>query len=276
MFSRFTYMKKISFVFFLLTLSYTSYSQDIFRLNVDTISSRDLLFQEVEDTIMITRKKKKKKNVFFGIKTKKGFIKTTNGRNNIYENFFYIKEPELKNNYAQELYFYDKKKKKIVKSRKILEGAVMLHGSYIKRFNDQVIESGLFYFGLKQNRWVRLNRSDILQDKEIYSLGWYNESIRYFWDIEKQKLKEVLPIKYGEKNGNYYAFHLNGEIAARGKFLHDQRIGLWTEFYDTGKKKREINYNDDPFNTNKQFIVREWNNNGKLIYDRTLFLKRNN
>ena len=269
-------MKKISFVFFLLTLSYTSYSQDIFRLNVDTISSRDLLFQEAEDTIMITRKKKKKKNVFFGIKTKKGFIRTTNGRNNIYENFFYIKEPELKNNYAQEIYFYDKKKKKIVKSRKILEGAVMLHGSYIKRFNDQVIESGLFYFGLKQNRWVRLNRSDILQDKEIYSLGWYNESIRYFWDIEKQKLKEVLPIKYGEKNGNYYAFHLNGEIAARGKFLHDQRIGLWTEFYDTGKKKREINYNDDPFNTNKQFILREWNNNGKLIYDRTLFLKRNN
>ena len=269
-------MKKTPLTFFLIMIASISYSQDIFRLNADTISSRDLLFQEAEDTLMITRKKKKKKNIFFGKKTKKGFIRTISGRNNIYENFFYIKDPELKNVYAQELYFYDKKKKKIVKSRKILEDALMLHGTYTKRFNDQVIESGTFYYGLKQNRWIRLNRSDILQDKEIYYLGWFDESIRYFWDTEKLKLKEVLPIKYGEKNGNYYAFHLNGEIAARGKFLHDKRIGVWTEFYNTGKKKREINYNEDPFNTNKQFIVREWNNNGKLIYDRTLFLKRNN
>ena len=109
-------MKKTPLTFFLIMIASISYSQDIFRLNADTISSRDLLFQEAEDTLMITRKKKKKKNIFFGIKTKKGFIRTISGRNNIYENFFYIKDPELKNVYAQELYFYDKKKKKIVKS----------------------------------------------------------------------------------------------------------------------------------------------------------------
>ena len=31
----------------------------------------------------------------------------------VYENFHYIKTPEIKNEYAQEIYFYDKKKKKI-------------------------------------------------------------------------------------------------------------------------------------------------------------------
>ena len=58
-------MKKILFTFFLIMIASISYSQDIFRLNADTISSRDLLFQEAEDTLMITRKKKKKKKYFF-------------------------------------------------------------------------------------------------------------------------------------------------------------------------------------------------------------------
>ena len=48
----------------------------------------------------------------------------------------------------------------------------MLHGPYTKRINDQVIENGFFYFGLKHGRWIRLNKSDILQDKETYFLGW--------------------------------------------------------------------------------------------------------
>ena len=100
-------------IFFYIVLFYsipkTVNSQDIFRLNTDTITSYDLLFQEDEDTLMIGKKEKKKKNVFFGIKTKKGFIRTTSGRNLVYENFHYIKIPEIKNEYAQEIYFYDKK-----------------------------------------------------------------------------------------------------------------------------------------------------------------------
>ena len=67
-------MKKTPLTFFLIMITSISYSQDIFRLNADTISSRDLLFQEAEDTLMITRKKKKKKNIFFGIKTKKDLL----------------------------------------------------------------------------------------------------------------------------------------------------------------------------------------------------------
>ena len=74
-------MKKIYLCYFIIiTLSnYPILGQDIFRLNTDTISSYDLLFQEAEDTLMISKKKKKKKNVFYGIKSKKGFIRTNSG-----------------------------------------------------------------------------------------------------------------------------------------------------------------------------------------------------
>ena len=163
----------IAFISLLISPHLQILSQDLFRLNVDTISSTDLLFQEEEDTLMIDKKKKKKRNVYFGIKTKKGFIRSSSGRNLIYENFHYIKEPEIKNEYAQEIYFYDKKKKKIIRSKKIIEDAVLMLGHYKKRLGELIIEEGMFYYGLKQNRWVRLNRSDILQDKEIFSLGWY-------------------------------------------------------------------------------------------------------
>ena len=253
------------------------YGQSIFQLNTDTINSKDLLFQFEEDTLLQTKKKKKKKKIYFGEKTKKGFIKTASGRNNLYENFNYINKYILKDQYSQEIYLYDKKKKKIVKSKKQIDESYMLHGPYIKRIDDQTIEEGFFYFGLKHGRWVRLNRSDILQDKETYFMGWLNESIRFFWDPKKENLKEIIPIKYGEKNGMYYAFHLNGNLAAKGEYQFNNKIGLWIEYYSkNGKKKREIKYNKDPYNKNKTYISREWNLNGKLIYDRDLFLKKIN
>ena len=248
--------------------------QDIFRINTDTISSYDLLYREAEDTLMISKKKKKKKNVFFGIKSKKGFIRSTRGRNIIYENFYYIKNPEIKNKYAQEIFFYDKKKKKIVKTKEIIDDAVMMHGPYKKRVGDQIIEEGIFYYGLKHDRWLRYNSSDILQNKEFFSLGWYNESVRFFWDSEKEKLKEIIPKRFGEKQGIYYAFHNNGKLAARGEYAFNYPVGTWTEFYSSGKKKREIKFVDSDLNLNKSFITREWNINGKLIYDRALFIKK--
>ena len=81
---------RLIFTFLFFTLNYTSFSQDIFRLNVDTISGNDLLVKSVDDTLSINNEKKTKKNIFFGVKTKKGFIRVAQGRNNIYENFHFI------------------------------------------------------------------------------------------------------------------------------------------------------------------------------------------
>ena len=264
---------RLTFILFFTTINYISFSQDIFRLNADTISGDDLLFKSVDDTLSINNKKKTKKNIFFGIKTKKGFIRVPQGRNNIYENFHFILSSEIKNPYAQEIHFFDKKSRKIIRSKSISDNTLLLHGPYIKRLNNQVIEEGYFYYGLKQGRWIRLNRSDILQDKENYTLGWQNESLRYYWDYDKLNLKEIIPIKYGEMHGKYYAFFRDGKVAARGEYINNSKVGTWTEFFNSGKKKREIKYDDLPFSTNPSFIIREWNNNGKLIYDRNLFTK---
>ena len=48
---------------------------------------------------------------------------------------------------------------------------------------------------------------------------------------------------------------------------------ITNEFYKSGKKKREIKYNESAFDLNESFITREWNINGKLIYDRKVFVR---
>ena len=92
----------------------------------------------------------------------------------------------------------------------------------------------------------------------------------FFGILKKKKIKEIIQVRFGEKQGKYYAFFENGDVAANGQFSFDKPVGTWTEFYKSGKKKREIKHTESAFNLNESFITREWNINGKLIYESCL------
>ena len=269
---------KILLIFpFLLTISVSNsqnINSNIFKISTDSISSRNLLATFKRDSL-VDIPKKQKKNFYFGKKTKKGFIKSNNGQRILYENFHYIKVVEKIDPYVRDVYWFNKKKKKIIKTKRITEDNFLLHGPYIKKIGDNIIEKGAYINGLKHGRWIRLNRSNILQDKEEYFLGWPKYSKKSFWDYSKKKLKEIIPIQYGEKDGYYYAFHKNGNLAVKGEYLFDQKIGVWSEYFtNKGKKKREISFPKEPFEENYlPVITKEWNINGKLIYNRQNFLK---
>ena len=269
---------KILLIFpFLLTISVSNsqnINSNIFKISTDSISSRNLLATFKRDSL-VDIPKKQKKNFYFGKKTKKGFTKSNNGQRILYENFHYIKDVDKIDPYLRDVYWFNKKKKKIIKSKRITEDNFLLHGPYIKKIGDNIIEKGAYINGLKHGRWIRLNRSNILQDKEEYFLGWPKYSKKSFWDYSKKKLKEIIPIQYGEKDGYYYAFHKNGNLAVKGEYLFDQKIGVWSEYFtNKGKKKREISFPKEPFEENYlPVITKEWNINGKLIYNRQNFLK---
>ena len=243
-------------------------NSNIFKLNSDSISAKSLLATFKKDSTLI-QEKKEKKNFYFGKKTKKGFTKTKSGRKLVYENFNYIKTPEQIDPYVRDIYWFNKKKRKIIRTKKIDNDNMMLHGPYIKKIGETVIEQGNFFHGLKHNRWVKLNSVDILQDKEKYHLGWPEESKKSYWDYSKKNLKEIIPIQYGEKDGYYYAFHKNGNLAAKGEYQFDSQVGIWTEYFmKNGRKKREVNFFQDPFSKDYHpIITKEWSLNGKLIYD---------
>ena len=68
---------------------------------------------------MIDIPKKQKKNFYFGKKTKKGFAKSNNGQRILYENFHYIKDVDKIDPYVRDVYWFNKKKKKIIKNKRI-------------------------------------------------------------------------------------------------------------------------------------------------------------
>jgi hypothetical protein len=232
--------------------------------------------EEEADSISSKKKKKPKKNVFYGIKTKKGFSKTGFGNNVVVEQFHYLKVFEQPDPYVRDVFWYDFKKKKITNSRSFdPDNAAILHGPYKKMLGEQVLEEGIFYKGVRHGRWMRYNRNDILQVKEKFYKGWAKESQVTYWDREKTKLKEVIPVQFGEKEGYYYAFHENGMLAAMGEYHFDNKIGLWREFYpEKNRRKKEVLYSEYAFEKVLEPVVtKEWNRKGVQIYDREKYLQ---
>ena len=245
---------------------------NLFKVDYDTPLTIDL--EEEEEEEIVTKKKKVKPNFFFGSKTKKRSTRHGYGREMVMELFNVLKVYQEPSEFARDFYWYDYKKKRIVNSLKVdAKNAAVMHGPYKKEKGDQVIEEGYFYRGMKHKRWMRYNSHDILQDKKYYWKGWPMESQLSYYDFERTKLREVIPIHFGEKNGAYWAFHANGEMAVRGQFKFDNRIGTWREYYPNRRVKREVLYPEDPFDfDHKVVILREWDTSGKVIYDRKDYL----
>lgn len=266
------------FTLFIFFASFTAFAQqdegvqgtvgDFYSISTPLTVSLD----KKEDYVA-PKKKKPKKNVYYGIKTKKGFARKAAGASIDLELFYYLKVPQKTDTYVRDIYWYDFDRKQIRKTRTFDPNkGVLLHGPYTKKRDDIIIEQGIFYIGTKHGRWIRKDKNDILIDKEEYYKGWPQESLVSFYDKERAKIKEIIPIEYGEKEGNYYYFFENSTIAISGEYHLDERIGKWSEFYVNrrGRKKREVQYPQDPYDKDFQpYIVKEWNTKGQVIYDTT-------
>ena len=249
---------------------------DLFKVAYDTpltIELNDLNSSEDHEPLEEIKKiKSVNPNVYYGIKSKKGFTKNVKGKNATTELFFFLSPEDFEDptTFDQNFYYFYRKKKKIVNSKNIPKNQQigLLHGQYVRKINDQIIEKGYYYKGKKHMRWIFLDRNDILQNKEIYWKGWTQESLLRFYDKKRTHLREVIPIHFGDRQGTYYAFHSDGVVAATGEYRFNEKIGMWKEYYPNKKLKREIKYPNEPYDrTTPALITREWNDKGTLIYD---------
>jgi antitoxin component YwqK of YwqJK toxin-antitoxin module len=218
---------------------------------------------------------KQPKNVFYGTKIKKNFIKqfTTNGTE--IEIFYYVLDPQEPNPYlknVQEVVWYNPHKRALQKTLDAdKEDFRLLHGPYKKVRNGKVIAEGYYFMGTKHGRWESYDDNYVLKDKTKYYHGWPKEAQITYYDSDRKKIKEVIPIHYGEKNGMYYAFYEGGQLQARGRYEHDHPIGTWFEYYQFGKysqmKKKETKYPRRPFDKTEPMVVREWDDKGKVVFD---------
>lgn len=230
------------------------------------------LSEEAKDARKRAEKRRKRK-VFYGIKTKKGFVRRGYGDRVELEIFHYLKEPVPVDPYVPEIWWYDVRRKRVRPTGYTPDqkGAI-LHGPYKKLVGEQVVEEGIYFKGTKHGRWTEYSSNDILMDKKKYFKGWPKESKVKFYDEKRTKLKEVVPIVYGVKEGTYYYFHENGSVAVKGEYEEDVKVGRWTEYYPfMNRRKKEIQYPSDPYdNSYRPFISREWNRSNQLIYEADL------
>lgn len=219
---------------------------------------------------IVTKKKKQKKKMYYGIKTKKGFTRKGFDEKAVIELFYYVKKAETPPKFVRDIYWFDFTRNEIRKTGYDPKKGQLLHGPYKKMQNEVVLEEGMFFKGTKHGRWMKYDRQDLLEDKEKYYKGFPKESIVTYYDpVEKTKVKELIPIEYNERSGYYTMFHENGSIAVQGEYQWNERIGEWVENYPNGKRKKLILYPKQPFEKEiKPFVKREWDQKGREIYSR--------
>jgi antitoxin component YwqK of YwqJK toxin-antitoxin module len=231
-----------------------------------------LVFDEKDKkTKKLKSKKKKNKKVFFGIKAKKGQIKSVFRDSRTIIIYHYSDQKENKDPYIRDIYWMDTKEKIIKKSDFDGSKGHLLHGPYEKMVNEILVEKGMFYLGKKHGTWMSFDNKNVLQDKLHYSKGWPKNSRVTYYNRAKNEIEQLTPIEYDLKEGNFYHFYENGQIAVEGEYHFGEKIGIWTEYWDLMNtkfiKKREIQYQEKPFSKNfTPFIRAEWDKAGNLIY----------
>ena len=215
---------------------------------------------------------KKKKNVYFGVKTKRAYTVGEASGRTVIEDFYIIPDPVEVDGYVLQISVHDNNQDRIRRTRpRSKTVSRVLHGPYKKLIDDVLVEEGMYFYGTKHLRWVRLNRQNKLVSKEHFHKGWYRDSeITYYDGAGKTQLETVTPIQYGKKEGRFIHFFANGQIAVQGLYQFDKKVGIWEEYHQGGTRlvKREIQYPPDAFQKDfKPYIRKEWDAQGNLIYE---------
>lgn len=231
-----------------------------------------LLFDDASEKEKKKEKKKKsRKNIWFGVKARKGFIRENIRGQEIFHIFNYTDASRQPDPYIRDVYWYDTKEKSIRSSGFTPGAGYLLHGPYERQVNEVVVESGMFYYGTKHSTWMLFDARNILQDKNHYEEGWPRESRISYYNQSSKTVEKIIPIQYGLEEGNFYHFYEDRQIAVTGEYRYGQKVGLWTEYWDTNNtkavRKREIQYQEEPFMDEfKPYIRAEWDDEGNLIY----------
>lgn len=239
---------------------------------IDTVNKPSLEFTQKKAKADEIREKRIGKKTFYGFKTNRAFTRKGKDPKRLeYEIFFVLRKWQDPNPYIKDIYWFHKKKRAIFIGKIEEEDkpyAKLLHGPYMRRLGKILIEEGIYYVGAKHGRWVKYDKNYILLDKRKFYKGYPTEAEISYYDTEKKRPKEIIPILFGKKDGDYFYYSPNGDLLTSGFYKEDVKIGVWLEYYPNKKKKKETQYPKDPYVKDfETFIIKEYNEKGKVIYD---------
>lgn len=224
------------------------------------------------------QKVKRKKNVFYEIKTKNRYTKFRERNRLIVESFYVLKEHQDPEKTAERIVYFDKTAKvmkdkiKYVKVYKHAEGFALLHGTYQRYENDILTVNGIYYKGTKHGRWEYYYLNGDLKNKEYWYKGIPKRSRITYYDRENNRIKEIIPIQHGARNGIYRLFYESGNLSVKGDYIDNIKVDKWYEFFDRKATRRRSNIkkvtqhvsHNQPYNKNFiPSIIREYDEKGQ-------------
>jgi hypothetical protein len=250
---------------------YEKYSDQLNGYNyADTSKTPSLALTKKKAEEELTRKKRIPKTTFYDIKTRRAFVKRQIGMNTNWEIFYVLKKYQKPDPLIKDIYWLHRKKRILMVGNlenydpKVVR---ILHGPYLKKSGKKILEEGIFYVGTKHGRWVNYDRDFVLIDKKKFYKGYPTAAEMTYYDSEKKKLKEVIPIQLERKEGVYYLHDPQGNVLRTGLYKDNVKVGIWTDFYPNNKKKRETLFARDPYTPSQPQILKEYDPKGKLIFD---------
>ena len=240
--------------------------------DTDSIAESDLPLLQLPgpDLVPVPPKiKPPPRNMFFGLRAKRKKIRSKQGKFKIKETFYHLRKKHAEEipPYVPYVYWYSRSQRKIMyTSQEAPRDGPLLHGKYIRKWKKIILEERYYYHGTPHGKWVWRNGHNILLDKRYYFKGWSKDNQISYYDIEKTKIREVIPMQYEKRSGPYYAFHSNGQIAVKGFYKLDKRVNTWREYYSNGRPKRDLQYPKKPLDQAPSYITKEWGLGGNIIY----------
>lgn len=217
------------------------------------------------------KKKKARKNEWFGIKTRKGVLVDDIRGQDIVQLFNYTDAEYRPDPYIRDVYWFDPGEKEIKNQGYVIGEGYLLHGPYERLLNEVTVETGMYFYGTKHKTWMLYDQKNVLQDKDHFDEGWPKESRVTYYNRQARTIEQIIPVQFGSEEGNYFYFYENGQVAVTGEYKYGEKVGLWTEYWNTGNtraiRKREIQYQEEPYTREfRPFIRAEWDKDGNLLY----------
>lgn len=216
-------------------------------------------------------KKKKYHTDYEGLSIARMTTSTGSGDRITQIEFHVLKEYRQPRTYdGLEVFWYDSRNRIVSKSAiKDKESAQILHGPYKRYVSGNVVEEGNYYIGTKDGRWETYDADYRLLDKAKWKRGFPSESIISYYDSAHTKVREVIPIQYGKRKGDYLMFYDGGQLMVKGQYDNDLPVGTWNEYYQYRRQRKKVTrYPRYWYEDGEGILLSEWDDKGKLIYER--------
>lgn len=219
---------------------------------------------------------KKAANVFDGkrydgVLVEKQIVRRGSGSRMRYTELYTSKKNDQQPDpYVRSIFWFERKRQRVVEAlARNREANLLLHGPYKEYRGEELVAEGFYYLGTKHGRWVTYGKNEEVLSKFTYNKGFLSNSTITYYSTDSTNIKEVIPNWYGKQTGEYYVFHEGGTLAVQGQLDNGVKVGKWIEYYPTGnRRKKETQYGSDCFDDTESYVIREYDESGKMIYQK--------